>query len=503
MANEILNEAFVVSKQINQNGKNIAFIDPSKPENSETFKYKDIFKNHGARWHDAKKFGGKQSFWFWYIGETEDQWRKVYKGFIEPALKEVHKLEGAPEEESATALAGSLEALIGQVQATPTTNDPTNDTELTAEEKKAIIAKLGQFKETLVNLDNDEEFKKTMQIILSFKNAQGHSYSFMNTILIMIQNPNARLVKSEINWNKFNRTIIDKRNRMVVRSPSKSALRPYSKIEREKITSDFLKSIGKTNYSELGPGERERLSIMLRGAFNGQSFDYTFVYDVSNTKQIEGRENYLGDYEKRKEIKWFEENMISEEVRPIYQALLDFGKENDIRIELVDDLDGANGVSSGGLVRILKNNGNDVGLTKTLAHEISHELLHQNYLKNRNSKYAQYFVGRPEGRDAVEQQAELSAWMVLGAFDFDLKTTSLNYAAIWGADKDAMIRVFDTVSSVVSMLVEYISRKTKKPVNAAQNEVEGGGRIVSPMDVARFVGAEKDYQDVLNKNQFR
>jgi len=490
----ILNEAFVVSKGTDHKGNLIAYVDPTKPENKETFKYKDIFKNRGARW------GGK--FWFWYIGKTEDQWRKVYSSFIEPALKDVHKLEGAPEEESKSSLVASLDAIVGEIQAATTTNDPTSEKELTPEEKKALLEKLSKFKETIVNIDNDEEFKKTMQIVMTFKNAQGHSYSFWNSILVLIQNPKATLVKSEFNWNRFHRTIIDKSQRMAVRSPSKAALRPYSKQEKEKITAKFLASVGKKTFAELGPGERERLGIMLRGAFGGHSFEVTYVYDVANTKQMEGKEDYVTDLiDKRKEVKWFEENMISEEVRPIYQALLDFAAENEIKIEIIDDLNGSRGVSKSGLIGILRNEGNDVGLTKTLAHELSHELLHQTYLKGKNSKFSQYFVGAPEGREAVEQQAEIAAWMIMGMFDFNLKTTSINYAVLWGADKEAMVKVFDTVSGVVSMLVDYISRKTKKPVDVPQNEVAGDSRVVTPMDVARFIGVEKEYQDVLNQSK--
>ena len=146
--------------------------------------------------------------------------------------------------------------------------------------------------------------------------------------------------------------------------------------------------------------------------------------------------------------------------------------------------------------------GNDVGLTKTLAHEISHELLHQNYLKNRNSKYAQYFVGKQEGRDLVEQQAELSAWMVLASYGFDLKTTSLNYVAIWGADKEAMIRVFDTVTGVVNLLLDYINGHLNQPVA----EAEGGApanirpaKHITPMDVAKTLGVTGEYEQVLNQ----
>lgn len=133
----------------------------------------------------------------------------------------MHAQEGAPDEQSKESLIASLDAVIGEVQAAPTTGCEDG---LTPDDMKNVVDRLAKFKETLVNLDNDEEFKKTMQVLTAFKNAQGHPYSFTNTILIWIQNPNAKLVKSEINWNKFNRTIVDKSKKMWVRSPARNAL---------------------------------------------------------------------------------------------------------------------------------------------------------------------------------------------------------------------------------------------------------------------------------------
>jgi len=487
-----LQEAFVVSKRLDQKGNNIAYIDPNKPENKETFKYKDIFKKHGANWNNDYKF------WYWYIGKTKDQWQNVYTKFIEPALKEVHALEGAPEEESQASITASLDAVIGELQATPTSVG--GEEGITPDEKKNVVDRLSKFKEVLVNLDNDEEFKKTMQTITAFKNAQGHQYSFTNTILIWIQNPNAKMVKSEINWSKFNRKVVDKTKRMIVRSPAKNALRKYSKDQEQELISRFLKSVNKKSYNDLGPGEKERLGVMLRGQMVRREFEFTPVYDISNTVQIEGKENLVGDIEKRNEIKWFEENMLSDEVRPIYSALMEFAKENDIIVNLSDELGGSRGSSGSGKINLLKTEGNDVGITKTLAHEISHELLHQNYLKNKNSKYAQYFVGQAEGRDLVEQQAELSAWMVLASYGFDLKTTSLNYAAIWGADKEAMIRVFDTVTGVVNLLLDYINSRLNNttPMTEAEGVMPHAAKHITPMDVAKFLGVTNDYQQVLN-----
>lgn len=101
----------------------------------------------------------------------------------------------------------------------------------------------------------------------------------------------------------------------------------------------------------------------------------------------------------------------------------------------------------------------------------------------------------------VEQQAELSAWMVMASYGFDLKTTSLNYVAIWGADKDAMIRVFDTVTGVVNLLLDYINGHLNQPVS----ETEGApanirpARHITPMDVAKTLGVTDEYNQVLNQ----
>ncbi len=488
-----LNEAFKVSKKYDIKGNPIAYIDPKLPENKDTIKYINIYKKFGAKWD------GYNKYWFWYIGKTKDQWHSVYTKLIEPALREIHKLEGVPEEDSKASLIASLDAVIGEVQAAPTSES--GEEGITSEEKKNVVDRLAKFKETLVNLDNDEEFKKTMQTITAFKNAQGHRYSFTNTILIWIQNPNARLVKSEINWAKFNRKIVDKSKRMIVRSPAKAALQKYSKDQEKQIIDKFLQSVGKKSYDSLNAGEKERLGVILRGRMTKYEFEFTPVYDVSNTEQIEGKENLLGDYENYDKIKWFEDNMISEEVRPVYSALIRFAEENGISVNIVDDLGGSRGVSKSGKIDLLKSEGNDVGITKTLTHEISHELLHQNYLKNKNSKYAQYFVGTTQGRDLVEQQAELSAWMVMASYGFDLKTTSLNYVAIWGADKEAMIKVFDTVTGVVNALLDYINGHLGN-VNETEGMVDvKPARHITPMDVAKTLGVTSEYQQVLNQSK--
>lgn len=491
-----LNEVFQISKGRDAKGNIIAYLDPDNPENSDTFKHKDIFKNHGAKPYVEN---GKFKFWFWYVGKTEDQWRNVFEKLIKPALKKAHQAQDAGESESEQSLVASLDTLISDVENTPTEGSGG----LPEPEKNKLKADLTQLKERLVNLDNDEEFKKTMKTITAFKNAQGHPYSFGNTILIWIQNSNARFVMSKPRWVNYNKKVKPEelKNAIWVRSPSKSDMRAYSKQEKEQITNDFLRKKGKQSVNDLTVGERDRLNVMLRGSFGGNRFDFTPAYDVSQVEQIAGKEDLMKDYDKFKEIKWHEENMVSEEVRPIYNALLGFAKSKGIETNLVDDLGGARGMSKSGSIDVLKNEGNDVGLTKTLAHEITHEILHQNYLQSKDPEMKEYFLGRQEGRDLVEQQAELSAWMIMASYGFDLSTTSFNYAAIWGADKEKMIKVFDMVTNVVNYILNYINNHLNDNNISEQEGQIKPAKMVNPIDVAKAVGMESEYQNELRREQ--
>ena len=174
--------------------------------------------------------------------------------------------------------------------------------------------------------------------------------------------------------------------------------------------------------------------------------------------------------------------------------MIDFAEGEGIEVALVDDLGGARGVSKSGKIDILKNEGNDVGLTKTLAHEIIHELLHQKYLKGKGGKSGKFNIGRDVDTGAIEQQAELSAWMFMHAFGFDVKTTSLNYTVMWGGDKDNMIKVFGTVSSVVNYLIDQVNTK----ISAINEGTNTKGSHVSPEQIADLVGLGKEFDEVKN-----
>ena len=126
----------------------------------------------------------------------------------------------------------------------------------------------------------------------------------------------------------------------------------------------------------------------------------------------------------------------------------------------------------------------------TLTHEFAHELLHQRYLKNNNEDLKRYFIGTKQGRAVVEQQAELSAWIVLRNFGFDMET-NINYVGMWGMDEKNAAKVFDTVASVSEEIIRRLGQKmstniTESLMRLVENRIDGYG-------LAKMLGFEDLY----------
>ena len=127
----------------------------------------------------------------------------------------------------------------------------------------------------------------------------------------------------------------------------------------------------------------------------------------------------------------------------------------------------------------------------TLTHEYAHELLHQTYVSKHDSDpngYGSYFIGTKQGRAVVEQQAELTAWIVLRNFGFDMPT-NINYVGIWGMDEKSAPFVFDTVAKVASAIIKDISNKVDNMMNESVQINEN----ITGLDVAKLVGCEDVY----------
>lgn len=475
MAKQLLTEIFNI-----KNGKfkkkdgtevPIAYIDPSTSEN--TFQYKDKIKEFGAKWLGTLKT------WGWFVTNPN-----VYNDQIKPCLEYLVSVE-QNENNEARDVTLIIDKLIGEIE------DGNVEAIDTSEQSVADLkAKLENFKRELVSIMSDKEFKERMLPIIKFRNAQGHSYSFSNTILIYVQDPQATMVKAKGVWERdFNRKIKDGAKPLALWVIYGGT--PYSKEQKETITNRFLSGIGKTSKKELTPGEKDKLRVLLKP--KGSKFKLVFnFYDVRFTEQIEGKDDLVGDF-KHDDLPWFDDSGEENETTKMYcDAVISLAQDQGIKVSYVKDMGGARGVSKSGAIDVLEGVPMNSGMFNTLTHEFAHELLHQKYLHNKDTDpngYGRYFIGTSQGRAAVEQQAELCAWIVLRNFGFDMPT-NINYVGLWGMDEEKAPKVFDTVADAATGIIKGIYNKVNETMQESKTYIM---MEMTGLDVAKLLGCEDIY----------
>lgn len=419
----------------------VIMIDPSTSES--TFPYKDDIKKFGAKWLNAAKT------WGWFVNDDESD-DAVYETKIKPCLQYLLSVENNGSKARVNEISNIIDKLRNGIEQTPT-----NQFQGGMITKEALSKKLEAFKQDLVNSINDDELKQKLAALIQFQNGLGHKYSFTNTILIFIQDPEATLVKAKTRWEAFNHQVVDYSHPIYL---FRSETKPLTSTQKAVVMAKYLREVGVDNYKQLNAGQKEELDVRMKsGEFVG--FKVYAAYDVRFTKPMEGKESLVPE---KPELKWFDNDReASDETVQLFDTLLSIISSSGIKIDYSDDLNGALGVSSGGNITLLKNLNKNIEAFKTLTHEFAHELLHQKYLQasgndGTNNGWAEYFIGREGGRKAIEQQAELVAWIVCRFFGYD-EPTSINYVAMWGMDKTNASRVFDTVAKVASMIYTKIS----------------------------------------------
>ena len=442
----ILAEAFNLSKGkfAARDGKtyNVIMIDPATSES--TFPFKDEIKKYGAVWLKAAKT------WGWFLNDNESD-TDVYENKIKPCLRYLLSVEDNGANARAHKECQIIDELIGRLSVNIESSSIPSANE--------VKEKLKAFKEDLVNCYDDEEFKAKIEPLIKFNQALGHAYSFGNVVLIFVQDPQATMVKSRTRWAALNRRIKPNADHIIL---FRSNNAPLTTNEKQAIQGAYLRSVGVNNVEELNPGQKEELSVRLN---SGQSRGFVAykAYDIRFTEQIEGTEDLVG---RKEELQWFDDSSDeTEKTINLIEALKSIIQDAGISLGEGNDMGGARGVSMSGRIETLSGTKQNESLFQTLVHEFSHELLHQRFLsrsKDPNSaEWAKFFIGTAQGRGAVEQQAELSAWIVCRFFGIN-DQTAINYMTIWGMDKANAPRVFDTVAQVATQIYQKICEKLQK-----------------------------------------
>ena len=467
---KILNEAFNIKRGsiVGKDGTQyqIAYIDPISSE--KTSPHKDVIMKYRGRWL------GKKGAWGWFLGNNPEE---VFNNQIKPCLEYLSSVSTDPVKRQPNEIVAQIDQLINQVEESPTDE----------ETSESIVSRLESFKQQLVSALSSDEFKKLIEPIIKFKRAQGHKYSFANALLIYIQDPKATMVKSKTRWENVNRTVKMDAKPIWLWVP----VGRKAKTNKVEVTNKYLKQIGKNSVDELNPGEKEILDVMLNRVIPTTYKLEPRFFDIRYTEQMEGKEDLVGDA--NADVPWYDDSgeETDESVKYV-EAMKRVIQKTGISLGTVDDMGGARGVSKSGSIDVLADTKRNIGLLNTLVHEFSHELLHQKYLKDNSPEFGGYFVGTSEGRGVVEQQAELSAWIVLRLLGYDMKT-NINYVGIWGMDESNGPKVFDTVSTVANKIYDMIMDEVGKGEEEL-NEVAGMARKhITGEEIAKLLGCEWVY----------
>lgn len=519
MKKKALKESFEwkVGKKFNGGGQPyyVIYIDPALSEN--TYEYRMKIKQMGARWDPSMKA------WYFPVSRDEEKRNEQIERLVKPCVEFMKSVEKQPSnqttDETLDKILKMIDDIIAKIDDTPVLTTTVN----TAMDPKTIKDKLGNFKEELINSFSNGHWKEMMAPIIKFKQAQGPAFSFNNCVLIWIQDPEAKMVKSRYNWKEANRTIKPGAPAICLWYPHGKKLFSTEELKRAaKLEwlqkNGFIRKVGMSQQeidavaNGLRVGEKEKLRKYLNQFDPTKDVTFTLEpnwFDVRFTEQMEDKEDLIGSIDDIESIPWYDG--VSEETEQsakLYDAVLGAIEKTGIRVTYgsEESLGGARGVSKGGNIEVIKDAPKTPGAVSTLVHEFSHEFLHQKYLKNKD-EYSRFFVGTDAGRGMVEQQAEISAWIVMRNFGYDMKT-AVNYAGIWGADDKTCVKVFDTVAKVATEIIKLMYKEMGVEVQYGDDENEinegiGQAPIITGIDVAKMLGpdAVKAYMRGENQNQ--
>ena len=247
------------------------------------------------------------------------------------------------------------------------------------------------------------------QKLIDYLKAMGrfHNYSLGNAILISFQKPDATQVAGFRAWKQLNRFVRKNEKGIAIMAPI---------IYRKK------KETEETDDKE---SEEEEIT----------TFKTVYVFDISQTdgKPLPEFARVHGD-------------------PGIYiERLRDYVISKGIILEYSNTIGTAEGVSSGGRIRLKK------GLSSAeefsvLVHELAHEILHSN--KENISK----------DKKVIETEAEASAFVVCHGIGLDTNTAGSDYIQLYNGDKKTLLESLERIQRTAAEILEALmsAKETEK-----------------------------------------
>ena len=251
-----------------------------------------------------------------------------------------------------------------------------------------------------------EEFKRYLAFAANF-----HRYSANNTLLVLLQRPDATRVAGYRRWQELGRQVMRGEEGLKILAPL------FRSVEDEES------------------GEKARVLC---------SFKVVKVFDVSQTDPLPGAES-MPEKPRPRALRG-----DSAAARTLEHSLLAFCgslgvpvSEDDAEIDRLSP--GANGVYLLRKKRIVLRSALAAdGRAKTLAHELAHHLLHRDLATSE------------EDRPTLEAEAEGVAYAVLSYFGVDASEYSFAYVARWAESKDVVKAALSNIQKTVRTIIETV-----------------------------------------------
>ena len=321
----------------------------------------------------------------------------------------------------------------------PTQPIPIRPIELTATDTAGKVKEItAQLEAGVKDLFDSERYQDYLKAMSKF-----HDYSLNNTLLIVMQKPDASLVAGFNKWrDEFERHVKRGEKGIKILAPA-----PYKiKKELEKLDPD-----GKPIIGEDGKPVTEQKEITV------PAFKVVSVFDVSQTDG--------------KEIPDIAVDSLTGSVEQYEDFFKALEQTSPVPVGFERIESGAHGYYHNAEKRIALNEGeSELQTVKTLIHEIAHAKLHDIDLNAPPEQQQE----RPSRRTR-EVEAESIAYTVCQHFGLDTSDYSFGYVAGWSSDKDIkeLKASLETIRATASELITEIDghfREFQQQREAAQEE---------------------------------
>lgn len=270
----------------------------------------------------------------------------------------------------------------------------------------------------LKEIFQSERYKEMLEVMSKF-----HNYSLNNSILIMIQRPNATMVKGFRQWQELGRNVNKGEKAIKILAPM------FKKVEQEKID----QVTGKPILDENGKPITEKREVLI-GFRNVNVFDI----EQTNGKELPSVRDFINrDLQDDKSIS------------KLYHDFFQYIEKNtpySIREEFLEDgVGGYYRPATNEIVISTNINKNDTQKFRVLIHEFAHAKLH-----NKESEYKNI----PRGH--AEAQAESVAYIVSNYYGLDTNDVSVGYIATWANDLKLARQALNEVQKVSSQIIDIL-----------------------------------------------